>query len=38
LGKESLLEIKRPHPKAMFEVSIQAAIGSKIISKSVVKA
>ncbi len=37
-GRKVCTKLKDLIPRQMFEVSIQAAIGSKIISKSVVKA
>jgi GTP-binding protein LepA len=37
-GRKVCSKLKDLIPRQMFEVSIQAAIGSKIISKSVVKA
>jgi GTP-binding protein LepA len=37
-GRKVCSKLKELIPKQMFEVSIQASIGSKVISKSVVKA
>ena len=37
-GRKVCTKLKDLIPRQMFEVSIQAAIGSKVISKSVVKA